>query len=130
MAWADAAYRRLYNLHTGGAARHDDKWDFVSFAAKHPQTVVLPAAELSRNVATGKKILLEELLAAGQEGLMPFAVPAGTVYVPVPWPELRDRRAFGWFLRLSEKQIMESDLVVRDLLALANNVPAEKQFGI
>lgn len=128
VAWADAAYRRLYNLHTGGAARRDDKWDFVSFAAKHPQTVVLPAAELSRDVRTGKKIQLEELLASGQEGMMPFAVPAGTVYVPMPWLELRDRRAFGWFLRLSETQIMESDLVVRDLLLLANNVPVAKQF--
>ena len=59
---------------------------------------------------------------------MPFSVPAGVIYVPMPWPELRDRRAFGWFLRLSETQIMESDLVIRDLLLLANNVPAEKQF--
>jgi hypothetical protein len=32
------------------------------------------------------------------------------------WPELRDREMFGWFLRMSEEQIMESDISVRYLL--------------
>jgi len=41
------------------------------------------------------------------------------VYVPLPWPELRDRRAFGWFLKMSESQIAESDLVIRDLYRAA-----------
>jgi hypothetical protein len=36
--------------------------------------------------------------------------------VPVLWPELRDREIFGWFLRMSEDQIMESDLAVRYLI--------------
>jgi hypothetical protein len=38
------------------------------------------------------------------------------VYVVVPAADLRGRRAFGWFLRMSEEQIMESDLVIRYLL--------------
>ncbi len=128
--WADAAYRRLYNLNTGGAARGDAKWDYVSFAAGRADVVVIPGAELGRNLRTGKRLQLEDLLAAGQEGNLPFTVPAGVLYVPVPWVELRDRRAFGWFLRMSEEQIMGSDLVVRDLLLLANNVPLEKQFRV
>jgi hypothetical protein len=41
------------------------------------------------------------------------------VYVPLPWPELENRRAFGWFLRMSEGQIAESDLVIRDLYRVA-----------
>lgn len=36
--------------------------------------------------------------------------------MPIMWPELRDREMFGWFLRMSEEQIMESDIAVRYLL--------------
>jgi hypothetical protein len=40
-----------------------------------------------------------------------------TVYVPIPWArELRDREMFGWFLRMSESQIMNSDITVKYLL--------------
>ena len=38
------------------------------------------------------------------------------IYVPIPWTELRDREYFGWFLRMSEKQILSSDLVITYLL--------------
>ena len=107
VAWADAAFRRLVQLHTGGEARQDAKWDFVSFAEL---TRASPAAE--------------ELLAAGQEGALPFDIGGEAVYVPIPWKELRDRRTFGWFLRMSEGQIMDSDLVIRDLLLLTNQLPS------
>jgi hypothetical protein len=123
VAWADAAHRRLLQLHTGGEARQDAKWDYVSFAAEEPTVVVIPSAELSRNKRTGKRLQLEELLAAGQEGNLPFDVPGESVYVPFAWKELRDRRAFGWFLRMSEAQIMASDIAVRDLLMLTNRIP-------
>jgi hypothetical protein len=53
---------------------------------------------------------------------MPFEIGSLAVYVPLPWPELRDRRAFGWFLRMSEDQIAESDLVIRDLFQKARVV--------
>ncbi len=124
VAWADAAFRRLVQLHTGGEARQDAKWDFVSFAAEQPGVAIIPSAELSRNRRTGKRLQLEELLAAGQEGALPFDVGGEAVYVPIPWKELRDRRAFGWFLRMSEGQIMDSDLVIRDLLLLTNQLPS------
>ncbi len=119
--WADAAYRRLEQRNTGAAARQDEKWDFTAYAAEHPAVTVIPSAELSRNKRTGKRLQLEDLLAAGQEGNLPFDVPGEAVYVPVPWKELRDRRAFGWFLRMSESQILESDLVIRDILLLSNS---------
>lgn len=121
--WAESAFRRLEQRNTGAAARQDAKWDFVSFAADEPTVTVIPSAELARNKRTGKRLQLEDLLAAGQEGNLPFDVPGETVYVPIPWKELRDRRAFGWFLRMSEAQILESDLVIRDLLLLSNNTP-------
>jgi hypothetical protein len=123
VAWRDAARRRLEQRSTGAAARQDEKWDFVSFAADNPAVTVIPSAELARNKRTGKRLQLEDLLAAGQEGNLPFDVPGEAIYVPVPWKELRDRRAFGWFLRMSESQIMESDLVIRDLLTLSNTIP-------
>ena len=72
-------------------------------------------AELGRKKG-GKRLELEDILAAGTEGKLPFAVPDSITYVPVLWPELRDREIFGWFLRMSEDQIMESDLAVRHLI--------------
>ena len=36
--------------------------------------------------------------------------------MPVPWKEINDRRMFGWFLRMSEEQILASELVISDLL--------------
>jgi hypothetical protein len=81
----------------------------------HTDFEVRPLAEVGRKGAAGRKIQIEDLLASGQEGDMPFVVGPMAVYVPLPWPELKDRRAFGWFLRMSESQIAESDLVIRDL---------------
>ncbi len=121
-AWADAAYRRLVEKNTGAMARQDAKWDYVAYAAENPAVVVIPSAELSRNKRTGKRLQLEDLLATGQEGNLPFDVPGEAVYIPVPWKELRDRRAFGWFLRMSEGQIMDSDIIIRDLLMLSGRI--------
>ncbi len=125
--WADSARRRLEQRNTGAAARQDAKWDYVSFAADNADIAVFPSAELSRNKRTGKRLQLEELLAAGQEGNLPFDVPGETVYVSIPWKELRDRRMFGWFLRMSESQILESDIVIRDLLLLSDPTPTFTQ---
>lgn len=121
-AWADAAYRRLVEKNTGAMARQDAKWDYVAFAADNQSAVVISSAELSRNRRTGKRLQLEDLLATGQEGNLPFDVPGEAVYVPIPWKELRDRRVFGWFLRMSEAQIMASDIIVRDLLMLSGRI--------
>jgi hypothetical protein len=71
-------------------------------------------AELGRTAA-GKRIQIEDILAAGQDGVLPFAV-GSAVYLPVPWPEILERRAFGWFLRLSEEQILSSDLAISSIL--------------
>ena len=78
----------------------------------------MPNAELTRK-KTGRKIELEDLLAAGTEGHLPFEIHPESIYVPFPWPELLERRMFGWFLRMSEDQIMESDLVATHLFRMA-----------
>jgi hypothetical protein len=88
----------------------------------NPDIEVRPLAELSRKGVAGKRIQVEDLLASGQEGDLPFEIGCLVVYVPLPWPELRDRRSFGWFLKMSEDQIAESDLVIRDLFVRAGVV--------
>jgi len=59
---------------------------------------------------------VEHLLAAGQEGDLRFQVTKEALYVPIPWKEINERRMFGWFLRMSEDQILSSDLAISDLL--------------
>jgi hypothetical protein len=65
--------------------------------------------EFSRNQA-GRRIQLEDLLSSSS---MP--VPSTAVYVPIDSKELDERRNFGWFLRMSEEQILTSDLFISTL---------------
>lgn len=115
--WAQAAFERLDKRGGGQQFRGDAKWDYSAFAAKNPDTLVLPHLELSRR-PDGKRIQLEDLLAAGQEGNLRFHVSEQTVYCPIPWPELRERRMFGWFLRMNEEEILASDLAISNLFRL------------
>lgn len=112
--WAQHAFERLDKRMGGQQIRGDPKWDYAAFAAKNPDTINYPNLELSRR-PDGKRIQLEDLLAAGQEGDLRFHVSKETVYCPIPWPELRERRLFGWFLRMNEDQILSSDLAISDL---------------
>lgn len=113
--WEAKSKNRLDTSGGGDTARGDHKWEFLASTAMQTDFEVRPLAEVGRKGAAGRKIQIEDLLASGQEGDMPFVVGPMAVYVPLPWPELKDRRAFGWFLRMSESQIAESDLVIRDL---------------
>lgn len=115
--WASVAYSRVAQKRGGDQIRHDEKWDFVRFTTQYVSTgiIVDPAVEGMRK-KDGKRIQLEDLLATGTEGNLPFDLSGYTIYVPFPWPELRDREIFGWFLRMSEDQIMESDIAVKYLL--------------
>jgi len=112
--WEQMCRARLDGQRGGQQIRRDANWDWVALTAKYADIEVDVHAELARKRG-GRRIELEDLLAAGQEGRIPFAIPGHAVYVPIFWPELRDREFFGWFLRMSEQQIMESDLVIRDL---------------
>jgi hypothetical protein len=118
-AWEGKSRQRIGSSGGGDTARNDHKWEFLAVSAVYPDIEVRPNVEVSRKGAAGRRIQIEDLLAAGQDGDWPFEVYPTSQYVPLPWPELRDRRAFGWFLRMSEDQIKESDLVIRDLFQLA-----------
>lgn len=119
VAWEAKSKARLDSSGGGDTARSADKWEFLALAALFPDIEVRPMAEVARKGAAGRRIQIEDLLASGQEGDWPFEVSSLAIYVPLPWPELKDRRAFGWFLRMSESQIAESDLVIRDLFQQA-----------
>ena len=73
---------------------------------------VLRLPEVSRKGGNRRRIELEDLLAAGTDGVAPFKIPESGIYIPIPYPEILERENFGWFLRMSEDQIMESDLVI------------------
>lgn len=115
VGWEAKSRQRLNTSGGGDTARSADKWEYLALKEMHPDLEVRPLAEVSRKGAAGRRIQVEDLLSAGQEGKPLFAIGANAVYVPLPWPELRDRRAFGWFLKMSESQIADSDLVIRDL---------------
>jgi len=114
-AWEAKSRQRLNTSGGGDTARSAHKWEYLALVSMYPDVEIRPLAELARKGAAGRRIQIEDILASGQEGSLPFDISALSVYVPLPWPELRDRRAFGWFLRMSESQIAESDLVIRDL---------------
>ncbi len=115
-AWEEKARERLERRSGGSEFRRDEMSDAVdairAAEASGKGAEVRPTAELSRKGAAGRRIQLEDLLMAGQEGDLPFELKRGAAYVAIPWPELKERRAFGWFLRMSEEQIMDSDLVI------------------
>jgi hypothetical protein len=123
--WEERVRARLEKRAGGSEFRRDEMSDAVEAIrearARGEEVDILPTVELTRKGAAGRRIQVEDLLAAGQEGVLPFSVTTDAVYVPVPWPEIEERRAFGWFLRMSEDQIMESDLAIKWLFTIALN---------
>jgi hypothetical protein len=105
-----------YPKRGGEQIRGDARWDWREMVLKYGDSIeVNIPAELSRKRG-GRRIQLEDLLAAGTQGILPFDITPQAVYVPIPWTELRDREYFGWFLRMSEEQILGSDLAITYLL--------------
>ena len=117
MEWAAVCKDRIQMKRGGQQIRHDENWDFVRFSSKYGGIMIDPHSELSRK-ADGKRLQLEDLLASGIDGVIPFTVYPHSVYVPYSYKEMQERRMFGWFLRMSEQQIMESDLAVSALLRM------------
>lgn len=117
--WEQKVRTRLEKRAGGSEFRRDEMADAVDamrLGEERGEPVeVRPSAELTRKGAAGRRIQLEDLLAAGMDGDLPFVVKPESVYAPIPWPELQERRAFGWFLRMSEDQIMDSDLAISTL---------------
>jgi hypothetical protein len=115
VAWEKRCRDRLEYQLGGRQVRGDAKSDWVDLTQGY-KVEVRYKEELGRAPRTNKNLELEDLLAAGTEGRLPFAVPESAVYIPFPYNDMLNRRYFGWILRSSEEQIMNSDLVIRYLL--------------
>lgn len=115
--WADMLQHRMEEGNGGSWVRGDDALDMDALLAKYKGTQlnVLPGAALDRK-PNGKTIGIEDWLAHGTGGDLPFAINKDTIFMPVDYAELVRRRAYGWFLKMNESQIAESDLVVKYLL--------------
>ena len=102
------AFKRIENREGGKQFRRDINVDLTKILEDHTVTY-MPNAEFARKHC-GRRIQLEDLLGSGE-----IAVPHDAIYAPLDWNELQTRRNFGWFLRMSESQILESDLLVTKL---------------
>lgn len=118
--WEQITRARLEEQRGGLQIRRDANWDWVALSAKHSGIEVDVHGECGRKIG-GRRIELEDLLASGHDGKLPFDVPSYCTYVPMFWPELRSREMFTWFLRMSEEQIMRSDLSIRYLFDMGLN---------
>jgi len=112
IGWEKVARERIESFSSNSELRRDEVWDWKRFC--DATAIQLAGSELNRK-RDGRRIELEDLLMAGQEGDMPININKDTIYIPIPWKDLQRRSAYGWFLRMSEEQIMESDLVVKYL---------------
>jgi hypothetical protein len=119
VVWEQKVRARLEKRAGGAEFRRDHMSDAVDAIkdadARQEPIEVRPMAEVARKGSAGRRIQIEDLLTAGQDGAVHFDITCEAVYVPIPWPEIQERRAFGWFLRMSEEQILTSDLVVSSL---------------
>jgi hypothetical protein len=117
--WETVVRERLERRSGGSEFRHDEKSDLAdAIHANRENVEVISRAEVSRKGAAQRRIQLEDLLAAGTKGDLPFEICAHAKYLPIPYPEILEREAFGWFLRMSEDQILESDLAISHVLRI------------
>lgn len=118
--WEQKAHARLEKRAGGSEFRRDEMSDAVDaqrLAITRGEPIeIRPTVELTRKGAAGRRIQCEDLLGTGD--VLPFDITVDASYVPIPWPELKERRAFGWFLRMSEDQIMNSDMAVSHLFRM------------
>lgn len=113
--WEKLARERIVTQEGGKQFRGDEKWDVRQLAIPKEVTY-LPTAELSRK-PDGRRIELVDIMASGS---MTFDLTADAIYLPIPLQELLRNRQLGWFLAMSEDQIIGSDLTISQLFKTAN----------
>jgi hypothetical protein len=117
--WESITRKRLETEGGGKEFGRHDVSDARELAAEFSDEIEYrPHEELARK-PSGRRIQLEDLLAAGQQGVLPFDIQIKSTYVPIPFDELQKSRNYGWFLRMSEEQIMDSDLVITDIYKIS-----------
>ena len=114
--WEEQIRNRLENQTGGRQIRGDSKSDWADIMNTTDTCELRIKEELGRDPRTNKSLDLENILASGTGGRLPFQIPHTAVYIPIPYNDLLNRRNFGWILRSSEEQILESDLAIRYIL--------------
>jgi hypothetical protein len=116
----EARIRRRLEEQTGGFQIRGDSasdWKELCSSAAEGQTIeVRPLEEMARS-KRGKKLELEDIFASGTEGRLPFELSTTAKYMVIPYYDLLERSAWGWVLRMSEEQILSSDLVLTHILS-------------
>lgn len=108
----ELALNRIERREGGKQFRRDINSDMNNILNNN-DVVYVPNAEFARKPC-GRRIQLEDLLGSGT-----ISLTRDAIYAPLDWSELQTRRNFGWFLRMSESQILESDLLVTRLFMKA-----------
>lgn len=103
------ALDRINSQEGGRQFRKDIKYDLRTAMANDSTIEYYPEYEFARK-SSGRRIQLEDLLTSNV-----IPIPNTSCYVPLDFKELQERLNFGWFLRMSETQILESDLFVSKL---------------
>ena len=106
------ALERIEKREGGRQFRGDIKYDLRTQMANDNTIQYYPEYEFARK-DSGRRIQLEDLLASNS-----IPLSGRACYVPIDSKELQERRNFGWFLRSSEQQILESDLFISKLFRL------------
>jgi hypothetical protein len=106
------ALARIEKQEGGRQFRSDIKWDLREVMKTNKDIEYLPECEFFRK-ENGRRIQLEDLLGTSIVHISPKAC-----FIPLPNKELEERRNFEWFLRMSEEQILESDLYISKLFRL------------
>ena len=112
-AWVDLLQARMEDGNGGSWVRGDAALDMDALLARFKDDIVIMRdASLDRK-SNGKTIGIEDWLAHGSPT---FTLTDAALFMPVYYTELERRSAYGWFLKMSEAQIMESDLAIKHIL--------------
>jgi len=114
--WEKNVRERL-NFRVKSGGEHEDFENTMKQFPDQIQVVRLP--EISRKGANRRRIELEDLITTTGSTHASFHIPEDAVYLPIPLEELMQREKFSWFLRMSEDQILSSDMVISHLFTKA-----------
>ena len=107
--WERRIRDRLESQLGGLQIRGDAKSDWAEIDKEVVE--VRRKAEFGRK-ADGKKLELEDIFSNAS----PVTVPSNAIYMAIPYRELLDRRIFGWVLKISEEDLLESNTFISNIL--------------
>jgi len=90
-----------------------DRW-CESRVKKH-QINLIPGVDIGTKTVDDQPILLEDLISQQYLNIYPQ-----TYGILIPADELLNRRQYGWFVRMSQKQVLQSNTIIGSYLLIAN----------